>query len=215
MKFCALAVAAFLAASDCRDAACWKALGAAQAARQQFALAAVSFEKACALDAKLEDACYYLGRAEYVANRYEASLEALEKALPVEKRPWRVYTAMGEAFEALGRAPEAERSFKKALDNCRGSNERPGLAYGVFLFRQGRTEDALRQFQDVLARFPDSPAANFEAGRALWQLNRVAGAIPLLEKAVKLDPASAPARLLLDKAYTRAGRAPQGSRTVR
>lgn len=195
-----------------QNAQAWKALGVAYASLGEYDTAREPFQQACERNSKLEDACYFLARALYATNRFEASLEALAKALAVDKRPYRVRLAMAQSQEALGRAAEAESNFRAAIALGGAGDDKPGVAYGVFLIRQGRVEESIPPLETVLKRFPDSAAANLEMGRALYQLNRLNKAIELLERAVKLDPASAQAHLLLSRAYFEAGRDTEGQR---
>ncbi len=193
-----------------RSALAWKALGVVYGAKQDYASAEEPLQKACALEPALEDACYYLGRVRYALNRFEGALEALHQALRTDRRPWRVHSGIGEALEALGRAAEAEESFKKAYRVVEAADPGPGVSYGVFLFRQGRIAESLRLLEEAATRFPASAAAHLQLGRVLAQTNRLPDAISHLEKAVALDPASAQAHLVLANACFRAGRKEDG-----
>ena len=183
-----------------QDAQVWKALGVTYAAMSQYREAEGPFARACALDSKLEDACYYHARALYALDRFEDSLRALEAA----PRTWKVRLAAGQAMEALSR-PEAESEIRAALSLAKNTDPRPGVALGLFLLRHGRVEEARMPLESVIARFPMSAEAHLYLGRARLELGDVMGAIPELERAVSLD-GSAQAHLLLAKAYVRAGR---------
>ena len=189
-----------------RDAQAWKALGVAYAAQQLYSDAEPVFRRACELDARLADACYYHGRALYALDRYEASLRALELAQRADANSWKVHLGVAQALEALGRAAEAEKKFRQALSLCRNTDSQPGIAYAHFLLRQGRVTEATAPLEEVLKRFPTSAEANTHLGRALLEQGNVTGAIQHLERAVAADPSSAQAHLLLAKGYVRAGR---------
>lgn len=189
------------------DAQAWKALGVAYAAQFLYRQAEPAFRRACELNPRLEDACYYDGRALYALDRFAPSLEVLEAAAGRQPNSWRVRLGIAQALEALGRAEEAEKAFKKALSMCRDSDPGPGVALGLFLVRQGRFGEATVPLQEVLKRFPNSADAHIHLGRALLEAGNVADAVPHLERAVALAPDSAQAHLLLAKAYVRAGRA--------
>jgi len=211
-----------------KDARAWKALGVAYAAQGMFELAEHPFGQACKLDPKLDDACYFYGRALYTLNRFQPSLEVLANALRNNGKDWKVRLGVAQALEALGEAGRAEAEFRESLADSRGTDPRPGTAYGLFLVRQGRFREAIVPLQDVLSRFPESPDAHIHIGRALTELGRNQEASAHFEEAVRLDPTSAQAHLLLGKAYLRAGRQAEaashleaaaryeaGSRTVR
>ena len=197
-----------------KNAQAWKALGVAYAAQSDFALAADPFRTACELDPRLEDACYYYGRNAYALNRFELSLEALRRALRTDRRPARVHVGLGQALEALGRAPEAEREFRKAIDlNDRAPREQriraeedPRVHYGIFLFRQGRLDDALKVQTAAVEQHPGAPKPMFELARVHVQLGNLDKAVPLLEKVVAAEPRNAAAHLLLGNTYARLDR---------
>lgn len=186
-----------------RNAQMWKALGVVYAARKEYARAEPALGRACRLDPKLDDACYFHGRALYALDRYEASLEALQRA---DARAWKVRLAKGQAFEALGMPDRAEQEFRGSVALCRAADPAPGVAYGLFLVRQGRSADAIAPLEETLKAYPASADAHIYLGRALLDGGRTAEALPHLERAAALAPQSAQAHLLLARAYTQSGR---------
>ena len=182
----------------------WKALGVVYAARREYASAEPPLRRACELDAKAEDACYFHARALYALDRYDASLRSLDRD---GRGIWKVRLARAQALEAMGNADRADKEFRESVALCRGIDAGPGVAYGLFLVRQGRAAEAIAPLEEVLKRFPGSADAHTYLGRALLESGRLTEAIPHLERAVALAPASAQAHLLLAKAYVRSGRA--------
>ena len=126
--------------------------------------------------------------------------------MPRSPQRWKIHLGMAQALEALARAQEAEQEFKKTLALARDSDSQPGVAYGLFLVRQGRFEEAVAPLQEVLQRFPESADAHTHLGRALLERGQIEASTAHLERAVAMQPASAQAHLLLAKAYVRAGR---------
>ena len=184
-------------------AAAHRALGAAHAAMGNYNLAEAPFRRACELDPKDPDACYYLGRNLYALNRFESSLTDLSLALKTGVKPGRVYQGIGQAHEALGNSKEAEHSLQKAIEL--GWPEAHTI-YGVFLFRQGRLGEARRWLEAAVKNQPGSAQAHLELGRTLLQQGEATRALPHLERAVALDASSASAHLLLGKTFQRLGR---------
>jgi tetratricopeptide (TPR) repeat protein len=195
-----------------RDAQAWKVLGVVHAARSDYREAEPPFARACELNPRLTDACYYHGRALYMLNRFEDALAPLERALRVDAVRGRAETAIAESLEALGRAAEAEKRFRAAIARRDAAAERARTAYARFLIRAGRTEDALVPLKEALTGNPDSAEAHFQMGRALQQLDRLEDALKHLQRAVQLEPARAPAHLLLARVYRRLGRIPDAER---
>lgn len=169
-----------------KDAAAWRALGIKWAREANYLEAEEPFRRACELDPKLPDACYFWARVLYALDRFEPSLAALKK-LPPDAR---TVLAMAQAEEALGRAREAEAHFKQAGDPVK---------YGLFLFRQGRLPEA----EAVLERDPRTAEAWWQLGRVRYQLGKLAAARTALERSLALDPNQEPARLLLSKIKAR------------
>ncbi|HYO84157.1 MAG TPA: tetratricopeptide repeat protein [Bryobacteraceae bacterium] len=188
-----------------KDAQVWKALGVAHAAAGNYEAATEPFRQACTLNAALPDACYYLGRNLYSLNRFSLALDALRKS----PRNWRVTLGIAQALEALEQAPEAESSFRAAVREHAGKQSHPEfdprLHYAVFLYRQGRTAEALPMAQAAATDNPGSGRAQFELGRVHYALTDLEKAAAHLEQAVK-NGHGAPAHLLLGKTYMRLGR---------
>jgi len=155
------------------------------------------FGRACALEPRLLDACYYHGRALYAADQYRAALAPLRAALAVDAVKGRAETAMGQCHEALGEAAEAERLFRAAIARRDRWGQGARLAYGLFLVRQGRAAEAVTVLE--AAQMPESAEARYELGLALSQCDRVAEAVSELAKA----PEHEAARLLLAKLRAR------------
>ena len=184
----------------------WNALGVAYAAQGMYDLAEPAFHQACSLDAKLEDACYYEGRALYALDRFEASIDVLRRAATVAPGSWKIELGIAQAMEGLGKAVDAERRFQRSCALARNADAQPHVALGLFLVRQGRPGEAINLLQETLRRFPGDPGAQTQLGRALLEQGRFSEAVPVLESAVKSQPASAQLHLLLAKAYVRLGR---------
>jgi len=184
------------------DAQAWKALGVAYAAQNLYLEGEPALRRACELNPKLEDACYFHARALYALDRFDGSLAVLARIAP---KSWKVRLGMAQALEALGRAADAEREFRQVL-TMPGPDAQTGVAFGLFLVRQGRFDEAVAPLEEVVKRFPASSEGHLHLGRALMEQGKIDGAIVQLERAVALSPGSAQGHLLLAKALVRAGR---------
>ena len=186
----------------------WKALGVVFASQGDFENAEDSFRNACERQPRLADACLYHGRALYLLNRFQPAVEVLRHVLQREKDNSEAWRLLALSLEALGETPAAGDAFRQAVRYNRGAspNEDPGIDYGVYLFRQGRAEEAIVPLSDAVGRHPDSSRAHLELGCVQLALDRLALAAAHLERAVGLDPRGARAHLLLGKVYRRQGR---------
>ena len=153
------------------------------AAREQWDAAQGFFEKAQNLDPRDLDGWYFSGRADYDANRFERSIMAFEQALRIDAEQGRVYENLGLAQDALGKFTAAEKSLRKAVELAHGT-WRPYLAYGAFLFRQGRAAESLPLLQQALAIAPRSTDVRFELARVLYHQDSQAEAARILEPAL-------------------------------
>ena len=202
------------------DATAWKALGLLRAGRGSLGAASEAFEHACTLRPADEENCYYYGRSLFALGRYDTAVRPLEAALraaPKDRR-WRVHRALARNFEWLGRSGDAERNFREAirLGHGRASpGEDPRVDFGSFLYRQGRTEEALAPLQEAADAESSVARASTELGRVLLQLDRAEAAAVALEKAIRLDPRDGASHLLLGRVYVVLGRAADAEREMR
>jgi len=206
----AIAVLARVSREHPSDARVWKALGVTYAAKADYALALDPLQRACALNPRLEDACYFEARALYALDRFEDSIAVLRAELPRDASPWRIHLGIAQASEALGRAAEAEPRFQNAMAMSPAGNHQAAVAYAHFLLRAGRLDSAEETLAPLVRAHPEAADAQLELGRVLYQFGRVPEAIAHLRIACRLMPGNQQARLLLD----RAGRL-QDSRTVK
>jgi tetratricopeptide (TPR) repeat protein len=91
----------------------YKWLGMTYAAQEKYELAEQPFRRACEIDPKEPDACYYWARTLYSLSRFTAALRAYDK----DAKPLRGKTLLGMALalEALDRDSEAEDLYRQAI----------------------------------------------------------------------------------------------------
>jgi Flp pilus assembly protein TadD len=201
------------------SARAWKTLGLVTMSGGDLNGALPALGKACELAENDEEACYFLARDLHALGHYETARDAFEKALRAAPKPMqsKVHRAIALNFVALFLPQEAERHFVKSIQLAGPSpnGEDPRVDYGAFLFRQGRTEEAVRPLEQAVRDAPSSARANLEWGRVLLHLNRLNEAAACLEKTVALEPDNSNAHLLLGQAYLRLGRTTQADRELR
>lgn len=156
------------------------------------------------------DAHFVNGQSLYRGEYYGAALPELEEALRLAPAaPWaetaRVYRAV--CLAKLGRSAEAEAAMRDLA-------ARPGalenldlqLAYVELLYDAGRTEEALKRVDDVVAASPSAPLAQFWRAKVLLAMHRTVEAAAAAEQALKLEPELLQARNLLLRIYQIQGR---------
>jgi Flp pilus assembly protein TadD len=199
-------------------ASAWKGLGTVYAALAQHLEAQEPLRKACELDRREPDACYYLARNHYLLNQFDEALAQFRSLLGDDPQPWRIYNGIGLALEGLGKIGEAERAFLQAIEGERGRavpNEDPRINLGNLLLRSGRIEESLAMLDEAVAAKPSSSRAHFELGKLSQQEGRYREARDHLMRAVELDPRHGGAHALLGKVYYRLGDSDLGARHTR
>ena len=180
-----------------------KAAGVRAAQRNDYSQAAKYFGDACRLEPTLKDVCYYQGRALYYGNRFEDALGPLRQSIEAGESQARARSTMAECLEALGRTKDAEREYTFAAVDA---NPQYKVRWAVFLFRQGRADEAVAPLREALKISPGDFEANLEMGRVLFEQGKLLDALPFLETALRAQPGSTQAHLLAAKVCQRLGR---------
>jgi len=173
-----------------------KAAGVRAAQAKDYSRAAQYFGEACRMEPTLKDVCYYQGRALYYSNRFEDALGPLKQSIEAGESQARARSTMAECLEALGRAKDAEREYKFAAAEA---NPQYKVRWAVFLFRQGRADEAVAPLREALKISPDDFEANLEMGRVLFEGGKLLPALPFLQTALRAQPGSTQAHLLAAK----------------
>jgi tetratricopeptide (TPR) repeat protein len=205
---------------DPSNGSAWKVLGMALAAHRRSEPAVEAFSRACDLNPKDEDACYFLGRQLFSLSRFQEAVAPFDKAVLAAPRDKLARTHRAAALNQIGNgSPEvAEWHFREAFRSGHGPDQTRADAatdYGAFLFRQARTKEALSALKQAVKIDLGSARAHAELGRVLLHLNRPRESAFALERAVELDRGSAGIRMLLGRAYLALGRTEDGERQLR
>ena len=144
-------------------------------------------------------AAYWVARsANALAGEAFARLEALPPSAPLFE--WRAAQLRDE-----GRYAESAAEWRRALELAPGDpHRRQELAVTLRLARD--LDGAERMLRELVADAPDSAAANYLLGDVLLARQQPEPSLPLLQKAVRLDPGLAHAHGALGRAYALVGR---------
>lgn len=150
------------------------------------------------------------GQGLYQNGNYGGAVNALDAALKLAPRAaWarkaQVYRAV--CLEKLARFAEAEAAMQSVSEYPESKTDLDlQLAFVELLYEGGRSEDALKKVDAVIADVPKAPAAYFWRAKILLQLQRVEEASKAAEQAVQLQKdAPAPHNLLI-RIYQMQGR---------
>ena len=181
-----------------------KSAGVAAAQARDYSRAAQEFGKACNLDPKLADVCYYQGRALYYTNRFEDALAPLRRSIEIGESGARAHSTIAQCLEALGQPDNAESEHRKAVADDPTGQDR--VRYAIFLFRQGRADEAVAPLTEALKLNSQDFEGNLQMGRVLFELEKFTNALEFLDKALQIRPASTEAHLLAAKVCQQLGR---------
>ncbi len=154
-----------------------------------------------------------LGRAYLSEGSLESAIGTLREAVDLDRSNWAAWSFLGLALAEKGKAEEAEEAFGKAIRFADDRAE-PHLNYGLFLFAQGRTDEAIVEYEsaleDLTYRKPAFVLNNL--GFALMSQGEHQRAITVLQEAVRRAPNLCAARFNLGLALQQAD---EGKRATR
>jgi tetratricopeptide (TPR) repeat protein len=160
-------------------------LGRVHTEQKDWRLAEEAYQTALRLDGQDRDTWYFLGRCYYEENRFKPALEAFQRALSLKAEYSRTYENLALTYEALSQYGAAEKAYRRAIELA-GSHYRPFFAYGVFLYKQMRTEESLLMLQKSVQADPNAAEARFRLGTVLLRMGRLEAAAAQTERALDL-----------------------------
>lgn len=213
----------------------WSNLAAVHARRGQYAEAVPLYERALKANPKLTPVHFNLAVSLGQLKRYAEAAAQLRVFLKTHPREARARQLLGlclmESGDPRGALEELEKSYRLnpndgsilyalAYAHARGGDEEKAASYlartesnpvqsklieGMLLYRRGMWAEAKAVFADVVHRKPDFQPAVAALGRLELLERNDAAAIPLLEKAVELNPQDAESSYQLGVLYDRNG----------
>jgi tetratricopeptide (TPR) repeat protein len=166
-------------------------------------------------DAGDAQAAFLDGQLLYQNQNYGGALKRLEQALRLEPQAsWvtkaQIYRAV--CLEKLARSQEAESAIQTLLGNpaARGDVDLQ-LAFVELLYESGRSEEALKQVDEVIAVVPQAAMVYFWRARVLLQLHQTDQAGKAAEESIRLLPELPQAHNLLLKIYQMQGHAKEAA----
>jgi tetratricopeptide (TPR) repeat protein len=154
-----------------------------------------------------------LGNLHVDARRFDAAAQAFTRAHELWRAgrfpgisEWSLWLMRGGALEQGGKWPEARAALREAYRLA--PNEPLVLNYLGYaqLDRGEELDESERLIREALRLAPDSAAITDSLGWALYKRGRLDEAIPVLERAVKGEPADVEINEHLGDAYYAAGR---------
>jgi tetratricopeptide (TPR) repeat protein len=146
--------------------------------------------------------------------QFQCVLDAYREILSLNAESAEADMLAGEAEDEMQNHGAAIEQFRAAVKaDPREPNVHFGLGY--LLWTQNQFEEAAQQFEAELANVPDHAQALAFLADSYMQLNRSGEAMPLIEKALKIDPNVPRAHLDLGILYADAGRHEEAIRELK
>jgi tetratricopeptide (TPR) repeat protein len=185
---------------ESRNAAGWMWLGVVELAQNHAEAAATALDKAAALDPGNLDILYHRGRAHLLISK--ESYSAMFKLSP---ESWRVHEVLGQADAEAYREDDAISEFRLAI---RAAPREPGLneELGDACWTMGKLQEADDAYAEEIKIDAANAVALYKLGSLRVTRDDAAGGVPLLERALALDPAIGDAHYYLGKADAALGK---------
>ena len=190
-------------------------LGLIWTIRRQNDAALLELGKASALDPEQAQIRYYYGRLLYSTGRFREARDEFLACLKIQPQYPRAVENLGLCYEALQDSLKASECYRKAiaLEDAKqgGKNAEPYAYYGRFLLDEGQPEGAISVLRRAAEVSPHSLIANYELGRALFNVGELKDAESVLCAAANLDPKFPQTYYLLGKICQREQRPKEAS----
>ena len=175
------------------NAAGWMWLGVVELAQNQPESAATRLDKAAALDPSNLDILYHRGRAHLLVSK--ESYSAMFKLAPDS---WRVHEVLGQADAEAFRTDDAINEFRLAVG---AAPHEPGLneELGDASWTAGKLQEADDAYAQEIKIDSSNAVARYKLGSLRVTRDDAAAGVPLLERALALDPTISDAHYYLGK----------------
>ena len=138
--------------------------------------------------------------------QYEEALEVLDGPALAAVDDWNLHYLRGAANERLGRYPQAEAAFQRALAQSPEQPEILNYLGYMWIDRGERVDEGLAMVERAVAADPDNGSYQDSLGWGRYRQGEYDEAVRLLELAVGLNPSSAEINDHLGDAYWQVGR---------
>jgi tetratricopeptide (TPR) repeat protein len=144
------------------------------------------------LDPFNASAHYFLGRLLYTDNRFDEAIEESNKAIALAPGFVRAYENLGLCYEGKHDQAEAERWYRKAIDqqaSSRNKTEWPMVDLATMLIRENRYAEAKPYLTQALDINPRNIQSLFQMGSLLERTGDLKGALDQFRAAIQSDQA--------------------------
>jgi tetratricopeptide (TPR) repeat protein len=144
-----------------------------------------------------------LGRFYMSQKRMEEAERSTQRALQLNPKSTVGLRDLAVVQNAVGRKKEAEETFKRLTEL---GVERYIPIYGLFLFAEGRRDDAVREFERTAKQYPDSRVIRTQLITLYQAVGRNSAAAKLLDESLQKNPRDTDALLQRGQMLSTAGK---------
>src|ERR1035437_917873 len=157
--------------------------------------------KACKISPKSVDAVLFLGQFYLSQNKTTEAEQQFRRALAMDPNQGAAMLNLATLQKQMGRQKDAEESFKRlsAMPTYKP-------LYGIFLFQEGKKDEAVREFERLAKENPDDRMARTRLVTVYRSVNRVPDAERLLDQALKKNANDLDALLQRGEMFLAAGK---------
>jgi tetratricopeptide (TPR) repeat protein len=183
-----------------KNPAGWMWLGVVELARDHAEAAAAALDKAAALDPANPDILYHRGRAHLLVSK-----ESYSEMFKLNPGSSRVYEVLGQADVEAFRPDDAIADFRLAI---RAAPNQPGLneELGDACWSAGKFQEADDAYSQEIKNDPTNAVARYKLGSLRVIRGDAASGVPLLERALAVDPTISDAHYYLGKGEAASGK---------
>ncbi len=155
--------------------------------RGQLAEAEQLYRQILSANPRHAGALHLLGLIAHQAGRHDAGIQYISRAISIEGNNPLYHCNLGEAYRALGRAPEAQACYQRALQL------NPSLAaahYNLGLLAQqtGHAKEAQHQYEQAIRLRPEYTQAHNNLGNVLRSQGKLDDAVAAYRAALGYQP---------------------------
>lgn len=151
---------------------------------------------------------YWMGRLEYLDQRFQAAVVRFRQALKLDPRFVRAWDNLGLAYEALGQQEEALHAYQEANRLNRESpvaSSWPSLNLGSLMLKLDRLSESETYLRESLKYDPKFAKAHYQLAVLLEKRGKLEDAVAQLKQSAAFDPAYAEPHYALNRIYRKQG----------
>jgi serine/threonine protein kinase/tetratricopeptide (TPR) repeat protein len=159
---------------------------------------------------------YGVGMEQQFSGRYGEALHSFSKAVELDPAFARAYAGMAAVSGNLGKAQDAEKYAKLAMEHVDRMTERERYRVrGVYYFRTGDWQKCVEEYGELVKQYPGDNIGHNNLALCLSELRSMPKALDEIRRTVQMDPNSVTKRVNLSLFSSYAGDFRSGEREAR